>query len=310
MVKIVVVTGWDRSGSTLVANALGSLDRSISVGEVVNIWERGILLDRPCACGRQFSLCEFWAPIVRDAFGDDASSIRARAVETEPVGNLALLRRQFPVHSKWSETRFQRYLDALVPLYRSMIEHADADLIVDASKTPWHTAAVLELPNRLTSTDLDVTVLHVVRDPRAAAFSLRKSVPYDSKGNGEMMMDRHGTTKATLAWLYRNLLTERVWGSSNNYVRLRYEDFASNPAHGMNELTAAIGLDGATADAGSNWIRLVPSQSHSVSGNPMRFQTGIISVKVDDEWVTGLTPGTKRVVGMSTFGQLRRYGYR
>ncbi len=314
--KILVVTGWDRSGSTLVANAIGSLDDAVAVGEIVNIWDRGFDDDRPCGCGEPFSSCEFWAPVVETAYGDGSSAVGDRARQHAWIGNLWLVRRQIPFLRRWARDRDRPYRDLIEPLFRSIADHSRAGLVVDASKTPWHTASVSYLAREHDELhgdirdgiqdDIEVFVLHVVRDPRAVAYSLSKSVAYD--GDDDLLMDRHGPAMSTLAWIYRNRLTEWVWGRSHRYLRLRYEDFVADPAAAVARIADFAGIEGRLALTAPRTIDM--PASHSVSGNPMRFRHGEVAVRLDDEWRTGLSPRTKRLVRLIASGHLRHYGYR
>jgi hypothetical protein len=49
--------------------------------------------------------------------------------------------------------------------------------------------------------------------------------------------------------------------------------------------------------------------SHSAAGNPMRFVTGEIALRRDDEWVRALSPAARRRVTALTAPLLARYGY-
>lgn len=308
MVRILAVTGWDRSGSTLIANALGSLPGAISVGEVVNIWGRGIIQNRSCACGERFDSCGFWAPIVRRAYGDDPDQALEVARTLPWLRNRSLVFRQIPGFARYDEERSRGYEQALGRVYDAVIEQSGAELIVDASKTPWHTDALTRLPTLLRRDDVEVSVLHVVRDPRAVAFSMRKEVEYDADGDRALMMDRHNAVRSTLSWAGRNRLTEHMWRRSESYMRLRYEDFAADPAAAMHRLVSFVGLDVDSADAGCDWVTV--GESHSVSGNPMRFQSGVVKVRLDDRWRTESGSLQSALVRVSALGHMRRYGYR
>ena len=57
--KIVVlyIAGWGRSGSTIMGNILGQLPGFAHVGELSNVWSRGVIEDSLCGCGARFSEC-------------------------------------------------------------------------------------------------------------------------------------------------------------------------------------------------------------------------------------------------------------
>jgi hypothetical protein len=46
-----------------------------------------------------------------------------------------------------------------------------------------------------------------------------------------------------------------------------------------------------------------------VSGNPMRFDTGDVPLRLDDQWLRGMSRLDWTVVTALTLPRLRRYGY-
>ncbi len=303
MTNIIVIAGWERSGSTIVANALGSAPGIVSVGEINNVWERGFGEDRVCSCQRPFSECEMWRPIANDAFGDDARSVAdTAAAAIAPLGNLWLVRRQLPLLGAREAGKDAAYRDLLRPLFHSIADHTGAHTIVDASKLPWHAAAVAGLD------DFNVTVLHVVRDPRGVAFSHLKKVRYDTDEQRSVYMDRHGVIESSLAWVYRNRLTEWVWHRRPNYVRVRHEDFVARPQEVLAAVLDRAGTTGALPEfTGPQQVVITPT--HNVSGNPVRFQHGSVTLKADESWRAELPAKTARLVGALTWPHRKHYGY-
>ena len=68
-VRIIYLAGLGRSGSTLLERLLGELPGVCAVGEVVHLWQRGIVDDERCGCGEKFSECDFWPRVGQAAFG-------------------------------------------------------------------------------------------------------------------------------------------------------------------------------------------------------------------------------------------------
>ena len=59
---------------------------------------------------------------------------------------------------------------------------------------------------------------------------------------------------------------------------------------------------------GPTEVRL--ATDHSVWGNPMRLQTGIVPMRPDEAWREGLPAGARRTVSAISWPGLLRYGYR
>ena len=68
-VKVLFIGGSGRSGSTVVERLLGALPGVCNVGEVVLMWERGLLRGERCGCGVPLPQCPFWCEVGDVAFG-------------------------------------------------------------------------------------------------------------------------------------------------------------------------------------------------------------------------------------------------
>jgi hypothetical protein len=53
-VRVLYIGGWGRSGSTLLDLILGQAPGVFSAGEVREIWQSGLVENRPCGCERPF----------------------------------------------------------------------------------------------------------------------------------------------------------------------------------------------------------------------------------------------------------------
>jgi hypothetical protein len=173
-------------------------------------------------------------------------------------------------------------------------------VIVDSSKLPPYGVLLSRLPG------IDLRVLHLVRDPRAAAFSWRRRRPLD--GPDGPLMTRHPVWKAALLWSVWNAATLRLWGRGA-YLRIRYEDLVADPAR---VIRAVASFAGAARDvplpvAADRSVALAPT--HSVAGNPMRHRTGGVPVRADDEWRQVMPRRSRLLVTVVTAPLLGRLGY-
>jgi len=67
--KVLYIGGFGRSGSTLVERILGQLPGFCSAGEIVFLWQRGLIDGQLCGCGVPVPECEFWSRVGKTAFG-------------------------------------------------------------------------------------------------------------------------------------------------------------------------------------------------------------------------------------------------
>jgi hypothetical protein len=155
---------------------------------------------------------------------------------------------------------------------------------------------------------IDLYVVDLVRDARAVAYSwLRKKPQPDI--DELAYMHRMSTVESSLLWDVWNASAEALWrGSSGRYMMLRYEDFVEEPQRALKNILGMLHEDSRElAFIGDRGVEL--EVSHTVSGNPNRFQTGRVWLRPDDEWVHRMRLRDKTLVTLLTFPLLARYGY-
>ncbi|WP_326559812.1 hypothetical protein [Micromonospora sp. NBC_01796] len=302
-VRVLYLAGSGRSGSTLVTTVLGQLPGFFAAGELRYLWRRGILDNRPCGCGLPLGDCPIWTAVLRDLPDADPAGIAGRLADRLRLRRLpALLRRHGRGHPPVPGHPDD---DQLTLLYASIAAHAfpggTGGVIVDSSKLPPYGALLGSLPG------VELYVLHVVRDPRATAFSWRRRRGLDG-GTDDRLMSRPPVWKAALLWLVWNNTTVRLWGSSDRYLRVRYEDFVAAPADTTARIARFVGVTpGELPFPTPDTVRL--AATHSVAGNPSRHRTGVVGVVADSEWLTALPTRAYVTVTGLTGPTLRRFGY-
>lgn len=296
--KVLYIAGAERSASTVLGRVLGQAKGACFVGEVVYAWRR--FEYRRCGCGRPVKDCAFWAAVHRQAIGGDGpvgpepfrAGRRARwwhaPLTFASRGRLA--------------TRFRDDWERCERLYEAVARVSDTRVIVDSSKSPVYGRVLGLVPA------LDVFVVHLIRDARAVAHSWRRLKPAPNIG-GQPHMNRRSLTWAARRWMIDNLATEllcqRVPG---RYLRLHYEDFVDRPRESIEPILAMLGEGPSEMpDLSGGTVSLSPS--HSLKGNPDRFRTGVVDLRLDDEWRRAMRPTERRLVTALTWPLLRRYGY-
>lgn len=289
MTAVIGVGSWDRSGSSIVARIIGSADGVVSVGEINNLWERGVVADLPCGCGNRFSNCRFWGEVMPRAFsGTEGQAILESAMAfASQASNQQLLRGRL---TNRKNPGYQAYVSALRRIYEAIAAASGADLIVDSSKIPWHLDAASEAADRF-------HLVHLIRDPRGVVYSQKKVLKYQP--DDDRLMDRHGVGFTTTGWIYRNLLFSALWRSTDTRIIVSYEQFSRNPQSVVEDILRFSGHPPEGLPFTDRSTIALPTE-HSVSGNPVRFHTGSIEVDLDDEWKTRLEKPTQYLVGTVT----------
>lgn len=304
-IPVLFIGGAGRSGSTLLDRVIGMQKGFCSVGEGHFIWERSFQQDQLCGCGSPFHQCEFWEQVTRRAFASGTSDFDAEAaVRLKEVidrkHNLSwLLLARGP---GGFTRRFSAYGQLVERLYRAVLDVSGQQVIVDSSKDARHGLVLSRLPG------VELHVIHLIRDPRAVAFSwkrLRRRPEIHWKAED---MPVESVCKSSGRWLTQNLLVEKLAGSAASYTRVRYEDFVEEPTGTLSRLLSPIdGVDPGAVSLDSDSLELEPA--HTVSGNPMRFKKGRIRIAMDSEWRRAMAPGDRWLVDGITLPLLIRYGY-
>jgi hypothetical protein len=301
--KIIYLAGWGRSGSTLLSNLLGEVKGLTSIGETYNLWRRGMVEDKLCGCEKPFSACDYWQTIMHKAFGDMAclDGEYFQGLQ-ERVSNRDLLVKVLFGSPVQQDHCVQEYAYMLKRLYTAVAQTSNSRVIVDSSKIPSHAYLLNDLEG------IDLYIVHLVRDPRAVAYSWMKKKRYDPNSENVTYMDRFNPAISTLIWMYWNVLIESIWGRSPRYYFLRYEDLLEKPRLALEEILGLIqGEAGPMPAIQGDSIYLHPN--HNVSGNPSRFRRGWVKLERDDVWRKKLFPGYQALVNLLSFPLLKRYGY-
>ena len=304
-IKVLYVAGFGRSGSTLIGNILGQIDGFFSVGELRNIWRHGLIENKVCGCGALFRECEMWRAALNTAFGG-VDRIDPR--EMIQLRKRVARKRHIPLMlSPWGrrllEPHLGEYLGNLESLYRAIQATTGSRVIVDSSKNPFYGYALKMMPS------VDLYVVHLVRDPRAVAYSWLRKKRLHPDTEDSAHMRQHTPLKSSLRWMERNLSAEAFWRrSAGRYLMLRYEDFATKPQEVVRQILDLVQERASLLPfVGEREIEL--GVNHNIWGNPSRFQTGAVEIQPDSEWLSRIKLRDRVLVTSLTFPLLARYGY-
>jgi hypothetical protein len=112
-----------------------------------------------------------------------------------------------------------------------------------------------------------------------------------------------------MGWNIKNAMTETFLGRCpERYLMLRYEDFVEQPQEMVRRILSLLGEESSPLPfVAEREVQL--TRSHTISGNPSRFRTGIVEIQSDEEWRTRMRVLDKAVVTVLTWPLLLKYGY-
>lgn len=297
-VPVLFISGYSRSGSTLLARILAGVEGVVAPGEIRYLWQRGMVENRLCDCGEPYRSCPFWQKVVIRAFGAadavDPERVLQLQADVDRVYQIPSLVRTPEESTAWE---LAEYLSHYERLYRAIAEVTGARMVVDSSKDPSFGHVLARSPA------VDLSVVHLVRDSRAVAYSWtrRKHDP----GTGRRMA-RQPPWRSALEWDTANLAAAWLTRRVSHSLRVRYEDLASDPQGWVGALMEMIGISDEPMVDGDR-VRL--GTGHAVSGNPMRFEQGVVSIQADDAWQDKLAGFDRGLVTALTFPGLMSFGY-
>lgn len=297
----VYVVATSFSGTTLLSLLLDGHPRLVSIGELDNDIPNALRAEGSsaylCSCGQPIRACPFFLAIQEQLAADgvelDLHDFRTRlGTGLEPTlrrllfgagteGRLvrardALLGRLPPV---------RRHIDGLMARNHAIARAACAasgkEVFVDTSK------GVARVPHLQRDPELELKVIHIVRDARAFIRSGAK--------HGDLAPDR-----LARVWTRTHTAALRLEGrlGPERYLRFRWEDFCAEPAATLERICAFIGVEPA------DLVGEVNARPHHVIGNRMRLQP-VRPIRSDESWRETL--GAEQLSACERFaGELNR----
>ena len=286
-IKLLFIAGSGRNGSTLLARLLGQIDGYQNIGEATQYLfnEKMIAQQIPCGCDHPLSECEFWKEIISDIEIDEI-----RPLSTSLMRMRQIPRMISPIKSPWFKKKMRNLLRVMTDYLRAIQYNSGYEMIVDASKNP----AIAVILSRLS--DVDLYVVHLVRDPRGYVSSWSKPKGY---------LNSFPVYTTTLWWLSYNLFSELLRFSAKKYLLVRYEDFVQDPEKHLKKITQFVANKDVPIDFIEGSHARINSQ-HMLGSNPDKLSSGQLKIK-DQKW--NLPWFKAWFVLLATFPLLFRYRY-
>lgn len=276
--RLVCVVGYGRSGSTVFERALAAAVGGFRLGEMRHVWERGVVNGELCECGEPFPRCPFWSAVCRRLGppGDPRELLRLKA-QVDRIRYVPFLAGDLPMPAGYRH-RHDAWGRIVRALYGAIAEVSGSRLLVDSSKDPSYAYLLRSLFGPR------VAFVHLVRRLPAVVHSWSRPKRRPEIHWAEARMPRFSPLRATAEWTVMNLLAARlVRLHAPASVVVRYEDLVADPRGTVFAVAARLGLprrgevwrDARTFDCGPG---------HTVSGNPVRFEPSLVTVRPDERW--------------------------
>jgi hypothetical protein len=195
----------------------------------------------------------------------------------------------------------REYTSMYERVYRAAAARAGADVVVDSSK---HASLAFTLR---WAEDLDLRVIHLVRDSPAVAHAWAKQVRRPEVIDAEEYMPRFSPLEVSALYTAQNVAFDLL-RRYRPVLRLRYEDLVADPAATIHRIRDFAGLP-SRPDATAVLDGAPVAAAHTVAGNPLRFAAGPLVVRADERWRTAMPRRRRLLVSAATLPLRLRHGY-
>jgi Sulfotransferase family len=301
-VRIVYVAGSGRSGSTVLGQVLGAIPNWAFCGELRQGFSI-LAANNVCGCGAPAQACDFWRAVVEHAFdGFDRDMIERASYLTQRVS----LHRHSLVHlSPLKAPAFVRetaeYADIVTQVYQGIRSVSGCDVIVDSSKIPSYYFILKQ------ADQLDIKVAHIVRDSRAVVYSNQRKKYDPSNTWGREYLLQQGLALTAVAWNLKNAFISSAIARGDESVLLRYEDFVAAPDKALRQVVDLVDPEQSPPPIRGGQLEV--GTQHTLGGNPVKFRTGPVQLRLDDEWQSMMGQGHRVLVTGLTWPMIAAYGY-
>ncbi len=258
--KVIYIAGLYHTGSTLLDLVLGSADNTIGIGETY----KGLIdgLENQCSCGKLVNECVFWGGLIESMSADHES--------------------------------IEDKLNKILTHFKNSF--GDNTILVDSSKchpfglfTTSKTDNFKSLPFYLNNPDIDLKVIHVVRDVRSWSHGLLVRDSRDrnqAKGFQFFYLSMKHIIRLPifryLQWYIGHIRIRKFLNNNNaDFMTVSYEELALYPDAAITDISEYLGIV-----IRNNGSSLLQSKSHIAVGNPMRHrESSLKNIKYDARWL-------------------------
>ncbi len=249
--KILYIAGSGRSGSTLLASLLGELEGFFNAGEASRHLFAYKFRPLPCGCGSELSTCSFWKNIVSFIPSPPAKKIARKFMRIRCYPFLISLFRTKKIQSNFNDLGKQ-----LQEMYRQISLKANCGVIVDSSKTPDFAYILSQF------SDVEIFVLHLVREPWGVVSSWRKPKDY---------LRSQSVVRVSLGWMVNNLMIELFRLKKIRYQRVFYEELTQHPKKTLRRIIKFMKVEDKSLDFIQNSHAFIHNQ-HILGSNPDKLK--------------------------------------
>lgn len=291
MRTVIIILGAARSGSTLLAKAIGGHSKGFTLGEINRFNNEINNEETHCGCAEKLCNCGFWIDVIDKLKEKTNSSIKGYDTDFK-IGIFDQITKSkkyklIPTilfNKTYKNDIVDKEIDNTLLLYKTLFEKTNSKILIDSSKGLFRALVLASRSNKR----INFKFVQLTRDGRGVLNSSLKSSYSVLHKDGVLRKYQGEKGKKPSAvinsWLYINLrnfvILKLFYRSRTKFVK--YEDFTSRPAKILNDLYTSVDLD-----FEENALNLGDNENHILGGNASRINAKKIN-KQDDAWLKNL----------------------
>ena len=266
-VDVIYISGYVRSGSTILDIILGNITGYFSTGELVFFTTNGLIDNEYCSCSNRVGDCIFWKNVA-----DEWESKRTLSLESYNaiLYNHFRNKKSLSLFKKllFPDSIFLNFLEDTRSLYQIISEQSGNKTIIESSKSPYRILLLRKI-------GLKVKVVHLVRGLNEILLATRKTLLANPEQGIEKNIMPRNKWNVMVTWSLSNLYT-KLFAMGMPKVKVRYEEMIAEPYRVVKAITY---VPSPYMDKLNNRGPFLPE--HVVAGNRLRMQKSFFILKPD-----------------------------
>ena len=288
MKTIVIILSFRRSGSTILAKALGCHTKCSALGEI-NYFSKEINNpESPCGCGKKYYLCQYWKTII-DEINDekDTNVINSTEKFNIDIDKEITRAKIFPLflgtlffNKRYSYKTINNKIKNTFYLYNKIFKYSKSEYLIDSTKSIFR-ALVLASHGKIQK--INFKFIFLVRDGRAVLNSTQKGFYNIKQNDGSeetTYVKIRNPKKEINKWKFTNILYLIILKLFRNtkYIKVKHEDFCNHPNETLEKICNFLDITYEPA-----MVQLDNFENHILGGNTSRMNAKEIK-KSKENW--------------------------
>lgn len=292
MRTVIIIVGAARSGSTLLAKAIGGHSSCFTLGEINRFNQEINNPDTHCGCGKKLNKCDFWIQTLKDLnieFGDPVreTNMNFSVGIYKQITKINKIYKLIPTllfNKKYFNKDVETEIKNTFIIYEKIFQKTNSSVLVDSTKGLFR-ALIL---NSKAPNNIQFKFVQLTRDGRGVLNSSLKTSYSVLHNDGVIReykaIENKDTKKIINSWMYiniRNFLVLKLLRKKQSMF-IKYEDFTKNPEKYLTLIYKKNNLlyENSVLNLGIN-------ENHIMGGNASRMNAKKIK-KQDEAWRSNL----------------------